>query len=1140
MSSVRRSVTTGLSSTASATTKRLTTPRPVNSYRVRSTPVTRAPIAKIASLSSKSKRRGSSSVDRAHRWAHKRVVRKKRRNGRSSTSFSSSAHSTKMDLLSPSADQTPPLRTNESTFDIDPPCLQNPKSSVPLSPVSDTTSPVEPTPTDSCAYKSETVDQVPENNTLTLLQECVEKHASDLSPAKSLSEATTSALNDGDLGVLPENSQSTPRLMTQSFSTPTNSANDSSLAITSLQTRALRHRRRNRGRGRNEPPPRISIINSLFQNPLRQKAPQPRLAPPSKICDSHPFPSSTTSTIQAPSSKQPTPGSVSPTVPTAVSRPDRATHANRGRNSHYSKRRDRVPQSSPQHRSSPQALDASTSKATFDRNDINKSSPASDSTEPMTEVVRAKLLEITQTPPFDFKSDDNTKSVNSELKLVTFSGQSFGTLRSTGLKPADSLPSSPSSIESSFSSSASSISNLDLNDTVRIKRPENFSIKSCSGERRQLTTMRIPCLPDVPSLIPTRSHLSPSCSSFASSTLSSVDTLKPSIGASPLRPLDMPHSPSTCPPPLLPLSTQLFDTSQSRSLILHPLRSEHTGVLPPPPLVPVSEFGAASTKPESSFSVMPKSCDATESTDLDAHRSSGVGLLGSVKVREKLASSLSPSSSSSTSSSLSSSGSTPAGSYCVDRVPIKITQPTPARESRPQQSPSPFTVDQHGPAKTPKIVIRLGGTGTPGGVTRLQSSLDKSYDQLDHSDSVCTDVGSNLKSAHPPPLRLTIYRDRLATYRGSSSSHQADSNSSSSSSGSETLLSSGDEDDRNTLSTTRPVHLPPPPCLERLPDGASLTTNENVSNAPPLISCRSDEPKVGKLLLTSRSSPLRDSDRNADVTHNQLPPLLPLFSTLSQPAISADSRHSSPSTDLTNVLERTITKQNSSVNLSKKRKRPRSKEKDRANKRRLVVSETTNPSIRIQPPVHMSVEKVQHTFQPRVRVDSVFTDDENDSKNDSLIAPSSLEKLSLIPVNLDSCARGSAVSAQRIPPKACKSDTSLSSSPKVNLKLVGDSKRAKGRPRTKHTADLATTNYSPVVKASPKPDPQRPSQSPVVRSKQHSRVKHIPASASTSSSSMPVRGLSGSQRQTSQVVVASAGSSYYFVSSLQLFSCSFR
>ncbi|KAF6779586.1 hypothetical protein AHF37_00794 [Paragonimus kellicotti] len=203
----------------------------------------------------------------------------------------------------------------------------------------------------------------------------------------------------------------------------------------------------------------------------------------------------------------------------------------------------------------------------------------------------------------------------------------------------------------------------------------------------------------------------------------------------------------------------------------------------------------------------------------------------------------------------------------------------------------------------------MGGVGTPGGVTRLQSSLDKSYDQLDHSETICTDVGSNLKSAHPPPLKLTIYRDRLTTYRGSSSSHQADSNSSSSSSGSENLLSSGDEDDHNTLSSARPVHLPPPPCLERLPDGASLTINENVSNAPPLISCRSDEPKVRKLLLTSRSSPLRDSDRNADVTHNQLPPLLPLFSSISQPTISAGSRHSSPSTDLTNVLDRTVTKQ---------------------------------------------------------------------------------------------------------------------------------------------------------------------------------------------------------------------------------------
>ncbi|KAA3677284.1 uncharacterized protein DEA37_0008062, partial [Paragonimus westermani] len=1317
MSSVRRSVTTGMSSAVSITPKRPITPRSVNSC-IRSTPVARASTAKITSVSSKSKRRGSSSVGRARRWAHRRVVRKSRRNDRSSPSLPLSICSTKVDLLSPSADQTPPLRTSEPPFDVDSSCLQNPKSCAPPSPVCDTTPRVEPLPADSCAHKSETVYHLPEpvgNNAFALIQQCPEKPAIDLSPEKPLSEPTTSALDDGNLVVLLENSQSAPKSITKSFSIPANSVNDSSTAVASLQTRARGHRGRKRGRGRKEPHPRVSIINSLFQNPLRQKAPQPRLTSASRMCDSQPFPSaiptipapsskqptpdsvpptvptavtkpdtvahanrgrnphyskrrdrvsqnitkhrsspqaldvsasdvnfdgdgnsksspasdstepmieairgklleipqafpldfksddniklvnselklvtfsgqsfgtlrsaglkptdslpsspssiessfsssassisnldlngavrikrpesfsiksyslllqrltsasrmcdsqpfpSAIPTIPAPSSKQPTPDSVPPTVPTAVTKPDTVAHANRGRNPHYSKRRDRVSQNITKHRSSPQALDVSASDVNFDGDGNSKSSPASDSTEPMIEAIRGKLLEIPQAFPLDFKSDDNIKLVNSELKLVTFSGQSFGTLRSAGLKPTDSLPSSPSSIESSFSSSASSISNLDLNGAVRIKRPESFSIKSCTDERRQVTTVRIPCLPDVPSLIPTRSHLSPSCSSFASSTLSSVDTLKPSIGASPLRPLDMPHSPSsTCPPPLLPLSTQLFDTSQSRNLILHPLRPEHTGVLPPPPLVPVLDLGTKSTKSESSLSVVPKSCNVIESTDLNSQRSSSVGLLGSVKVREKLASSLSPSSSSSTSSSLSSSGSTPAGSYCVDRMPIKITQPNVARDSS---------------------VIRLGGVGTPGGVTRLHSSLDKSYDQPDRSEAISTDVGSNFKSVHPPPLKLTIYRDRLTTYRGSGSSHQADSNSSSSSSGSENLLSSGDEDDHNSLPSTRPAHLPPPPCLERLPDGASLPINENVSNAPPLISCRSNESKVGKLLLTSRSSPLRDGDRNADVTHNQLPPLVPLFSTLSQPTISADSRHSSPSPDLANVSDRTVTKQNSSVNLSKKRKRPRSKEKDGANKRRLAISGTLNPSIRIQPSVHMSTEKVQQTLQPRVRVDSVFTDDENDSKSDPLVASGLLEKPPLIPVNLDSCTRGPAVSVQRIPPKGCKPDTSLSSSPRVNLKAVGDSKRAKGRPRTKHTADLATTNYSPVVKALPKPDAQRPSQSPIVRSKQHPRVKHIPASASTSSSSMPVRGLSGSQRQTSQVVVASAGSSYYF------------
>uniref|UniRef100_A0A183BCI4 Pecanex-like protein n=1 Tax=Echinostoma caproni TaxID=27848 RepID=A0A183BCI4_9TREM len=135
----------------------------------------------------------------------------------------------------------------------------------------------------------------------------------------------------------------------------------------------------------------------------------------------------------------------------------------------------------------------------------------------------------------------------------------------------------------------------------------------------------------------------------------------------------------------------------------------------------------------------------------------------------------------------------------------------------------------------------------------------------------------------PPPLQLTITRDRLS-YRGRTTSEVSDSNLSSSS-GTESLLSSG-EDDESLSIPSKHCTLPPPPSLERLPDRGGLHASGSAT-----LSSISD---VTSHVLSSRPSQASTSagDINSSAAHSQLPPLLPLFSSI--PADSATHVADSP------------------------------------------------------------------------------------------------------------------------------------------------------------------------------------------------------------------------------------------------------
>ncbi|OON19651.1 PHD-finger, partial [Opisthorchis viverrini] len=486
----------------------------------------------------------------------------------------------------------------------------------------------------------------------------------------------------------------------------------------------------------------------------------------------------------------------------------------------------------------------------------------------------------------------------------------------------------------------------------------------------------------------------------------------------------------------------------------------------------------------------------------------------SIEAREILTSSLSPSSSS---SSLSSSSSTPIHQDPADRmatVPPHIftTKPSTVSDSghvdleNTSLSNAPSLIDQ-GPSstKTPKIVIRLGGGVNPGVLSCTQSPFVRTSEKPVVASPALVDTPP--APLAPPPLRLTISKDRL-TYRGNDAAqNDDDSNASSSSSISESLNSSGDEDEDIMVKADKPkisnlqTSLPPPP-LERLPDRTLMGTRPSLdaSSATRISTRQLSEP------LYKSATPARDSDKTLESRRNDVPPLLPLFSPvvtstapfqLEPPSLTTIS--SAPS----HMVDRPH--EGSSASLQRKRRNPPAKQESLSKRGRL------NSSI-----PSLGSRGHELSGSTRVRVDSVFTDDEESDGNGAV--GSAVKRPLSIDTNLpEANSRGSGSVPKLTTPKSQKFLPSPVSTRNVPL----DTKRIKGRPRTKHTsAQLMVPSYSPVIKSK--------SQFAPTRCKSRSRMKPTSANASTCSSPLTKPGLVSSQRPASQVVVASAGNSYYF------------
>lgn len=149
----------------------------------------------------------------------------------------------------------------------------------------------------------------------------------------------------------------------------------------------------------------------------------------------------------------------------------------------------------------------------------------------------------------------------------------------------------------------------------------------------------------------------------------------------------------------------------------------------------------------------------------------------------------------------------------------------------------------------------------------------------------------------------------------------------------------------------------------------------------------------------------------------------------------------------------------------------------------------------------------------RVRVDSVFTDNESDD-NSVPVMPH------LISVNPTPHEVQSSLNLALRNPES-----------ETNTKSPGEMKYGRTQPRTKHTANIPKAVYPPAIKVTTLGSPQ----SAHTLSRDRNSRKHFPSSSSTGSSGTKSRVTGGSYRpSSSQVVVASAGSSYYFVSSRRI------
>ncbi|TGZ65986.1 hypothetical protein CRM22_005581 [Opisthorchis felineus] len=1116
MSSARRSVAKALNT---ANVRRSPASVMLTAQKARPPPVIRASIPKAKSLSATSGKRRRGSIRRARKWARKSSLSK---NPSSLEKVSESPlvrTSPKVDIPSPSVDKTPALRTTDAMESPSRFSIQSEHSLPPQSPASDATPPADSPMGALRMNKIDSADQLAISNVDAKVEPSVDDQltlqSSPLTktPTPVVEDELMSSPKPGPVESAAATSTPAPGLPKNPDKNPESC---SSIPADNYHKRG-RPRAGRRGHGRRVITPRVSIISSLFQNPLRQRAPQSRPQPSKKIPDTR-------------SSDQPTPKELRPhdTQITEKNTPTAQTsieNIKKGRKSTTAlSRHGRRPTAPPNSRSKPHSATtvplASNELESNSRLDISQTSPVSDTTEPMVDEVRARLLQMPENSPVKsrtepFKGEDQ----QSTFRTLPFTGHNFAKLRSSSLKASNSLPSSPSSLDSTLSSSSSSLSKEEyplINERPSIKVEHREGL---SGSVEQFVpSVSTGALVEAKQARSTPFSSSPSSSTLTLSTLSSISTAKQHATAhSPVCSSALHPSPtSNCPPPLLPLATSVFDACSQDGLLSGSANSDPCAVIPPPTLVPVSGFGSTVQR----FKVSTSTVLPGEHGSKPSSTSSSLLRFKlrheSIEAREILTSSLSPSSSS---SSLSSSSSTPIHQDPADRmatVPPHIftTKSSTISDSGHADlenvplSNAPSVVDQGSSStKTPKIVIRLGGGVNPAVLSCTQSPFVRTSEKPVVASPALVDTTP--APLAPPPLRLTISKDRL-TYRGNDAAqNDDDSNASSSSSISESLNSSGDEDEDIMVNPDQPkisnlqTSLPPPP-LERLPDRTLSATRPPLdASSATRISTRQQFSEQ----LYKSATPTRDSDKILESRRNDVPPLLPLFS----PVVTSAAPFQVGPPSLTTIssapshIEVDRPHEGSSVSLQRKRRHPPAKH------------ESLSKRGRLNSPIS-SLGSRGHGLSgsTRVRVDSVFTDDEESDGNGA--AGSAVKRPLSIDTNLpEANPRGSGSVPKQTTPKSQKFFPSPVSTRTVPL----DTKRVKGRPRTKHTStQLTVPSYSPVIKSK--------SQFAPTRCKARSRMKPESTNAPTCSSPLTKPGLVGSQRPASQVVVASAGNSYYF------------
>ncbi|CAH8838382.1 unnamed protein product [Trichobilharzia szidati] len=915
-------------------------------------------------------------------------------------------------------------------------------------------------------------------------------------------------------------------------------------------------RRKARGRGRDKY--RVSAFNSLFQNPLRPNSSK------SLSVKSNDVPQSLPNTpLSKPESNF---GDEQPVASTPIGRSD----SSRQTRSVFKLGQRSVELKADSHDIKSESI--AMSPPIVNENEIINS-PASDITEPMTYAERAELLRIPFSDASDVKgmssSTGATATCSSHfLKSDTsvFNKESFGKLQQHASAALRSLPSSPSSLDSSLCSSSSSSSV----STPKIPPEEPLATKSEVNETKSdnikhdifrsnqdsnKSLFPNPCIQTTvdtnlsPVISPNHVQPSPvvSCINTTSTTYRSLP--------SPIQPAGV------GPPPLLPLSNKL--TEQKSCVSSYPVTSKENECVPvlPPTLVPSCTVDPDYSKLKQTDSVTAsRTCFLTNSQSLsskpsgdNSNNNGGLRItikLGGSALKEELASSLSPTSSS---SSLSSSGSTSededtATHYTPALNPIHAVKKesneiylTKDRSDGYTGSLSQSTISSE---KTPKLVIRFGN----GPVTSVQSqSVTSSHIQSDaqsvtpHSENppplIDRKYPTSLSSAPPPPLQLTISRDRLK-YRGRTASQGSDSNASNTSSTITGSLSSseGEEEEKVTvqphISPTGTAALPPPPSLERLPprSGQSgpqpikITTEGRLphrSQPPPpppppsltsSVSISSDLPPLRqKVSVTSGVT----NGPNTSATHCHLPPLLPLFNPVGEEKepVSSPLPHSDTVLTHQSSLSKR-SKSNSRFVRGKKRNHPDQSSHFPLAKRRAVHQSSRNVTSGGRTESSAVVQR------PRATVDSVFTDDESDVKNDDrspLISPvSSIE----------------ATDSQRSIRTSNSRNMYLANPPLDSLTSLPNSipppppPPLKTQPRTKHTSLFNKKSlYRPATKSSRTPSTK--SSSTLVKSeKSCGQIKPIPVSPVATPQVITSKIV---PRETaSQIVVESAGSSYYF------------